>query len=793
MNLRAKNLGLAQTTYLDPNGLARNQSSARNLAALASHALKDRRFAEYVQTRRHSYEVAGPEGQKRLVTWKSTNRLLEMEGYDGIKTGTTNAAGSCLVASGHRGGDHLIVVVLGSTSNDGRYIDARNLFRWAWHERGTKHEPLGSGTSKPTVDQVFDALRGVRSFKEVALSPDGKHLAWVEAMPEAGDGPSSRSAIYVMEEGVPGAKPRRITAGDGTKVHEEHDLAWSPDGSRLAFLSDREKPGQLQLYVARVGEGQPRRLTSLTGFVASPSWSPDGKVLGLLFIQDASRVAGPLVAASREVGVIEERIEEQRFTTVEAETGQVRQVSPADLYVYEYDWAPDGKSVVATAAHGSGDNNWYVAELYTILVATGATRPLLQPKMQIACPRWSPDGKSIAFLGGLMSDEGIPAGDIYLVPAAGGGARDLTPDLKASPAWLTWVASTNQILFGVHVDGQSGFATLDPADGKVHWLWKGAEVVTAIGQPGLPSLSLARDGKTSSAIRHSFQHPPEVWAGPLGQWRQRTQANGELRSFWGTVESIRWSSDNFSIQGWLVYPVAYDPSRRYPMVVSVHGGPSWMHRSAWPADSSVVAQLAAAGYFVLLPNPRGSYGQGEAFTRANVKDFGHGDLRDILAGVEEVLRRAPVDERRVGITGWSYGGYMTMWAVTQSHRFRAAVVGAGIANWQSYYGQNQIDQWMIPFFGASVYDDPGVYARSSPINFIKNVKTPTLILVGERDAECPAPQSYEFWHALKTLGVKTQLVVYADEGHAIAQPKHRRDIARRLVAWFEVHLREPAR
>ena len=153
------------------------------------------------------------------------------------------------------------------------------------------------------------------------------------------------------------------------------------------------------------------------------------------------------------------------------------------------------------------------------------------------------------------------------------------------------------------------------------------------------------------------------------------------------------------------------------------------------------------------------------------------------------MARFPIDPERLGVTGWSYGGYMTMWTVTQTGRFKAAMAGAGIANWQSYYGQNLIDQWMIPFFGASVYDDPAVYAQSSPIQFIKNVKTPTLIIVGERDAECPAPQSYEFWHALRTLGVPTELVVYAGEGHRFMNPKNRVDFQDRTVAWFQKYLK----
>ena len=242
------------------------------------------------------------------------------------------------------------------------------------------------------------------------------------------------------------------------------------------------------------------------------------------------------------------------------------------------------------------------------------------------------------------------------------------------------------------------------------------------------------------------------------------------------------------MQGWLLYPKNFDASKKYPLIVDVHGGPSYATLSDWPNAHSYAIPLSAAGYFILLPNPRGSYGQGEAFTRGNVKDFGYGDFQDILAGVDEALRSAPIDPNRLGLTGWSYGGYMTMWGVTQTNRFKAAVAGAGIMNWQSYYGENDIDQWMIPFFGKSVYDDPEVYAKSAPITFIKNVKTPTLVVVGDSDGECPTPQSYEFWHALKTLGVDTQLVVYNHEGHMFAAPKHQRDVTQRMLAWFNGHL-----
>jgi dipeptidyl aminopeptidase/acylaminoacyl peptidase len=194
------------------------------------------------------------------------------------------------------------------------------------------------------------------------------------------------------------------------------------------------------------------------------------------------------------------------------------------------------------------------------------------------------------------------------------------------------------------------------------------------------------------------------------------------------------------------------------------------------------------GYALFYPNPRGSFGQGERFTTANVHDFGYGDLRDILAGVAAAEKVAPIDDARLGITGGSYGGFMTMWAVTQTHRFKAAVAGAGIANWLSYYGENGIDGWMLPYFGASAYQDPAVYAKSSAINFISNVRTPTFAYVGERDIECPAPQTQEFWHAVKALGVPTSVMIYPGEGHALRDPKNTEDVMRRTIEWFDRYL-----
>ncbi|MBV8673591.1 MAG: S9 family peptidase, partial [Acidobacteriaceae bacterium] len=479
------------------------------------------------------------------------------------------------------------------------------------------------------------------------------------------------------------------------------------------------------------------------------------------------------------------------------------------------------------AAPPPGENNWWVAKLYTEkLVHTvtkegtvhwqnfGTSEPAVlvdptNPKstvsgLQIAVPRWSPDGSKIAFIAGLMSDQGSTGGNIYIVPSTGtGDPVNLTAGRKETATWISWYIPP-AIDYSAIAEGSSQFRTigLDFSSGiaakrnviKFHF-------PATLGDGHLEgSISIARG--QFAFIKSSYSEAPEVWyardvaaecADEVNngcyEFKQITHYNDALKPSWGKAESVTWANDGFNVQGWLLYPANYDPAKKYPLVVYVHGGPSSAVLPRWPYAGYGAVPFSALGYFVLMPNPRGSYGEGEKFTQANRKDFGYGDLHDILAGVDTVTRKYSIDPQKVGITGWSYGGFMTMFAVTQTTRFRAAVAGAGISNWLSYYGENSIDQWMIPFFGASVYDDPAVYAKSSAINFIKRVKTPTLVVVGDRDGECPAPQSFEFWHALRDEHVPTELVVYPNEGHGFVDPAHRRDVLERALAWFEEYMR----
>jgi dipeptidyl aminopeptidase/acylaminoacyl peptidase len=662
--------------------------------------------------------------------------------------------------------------------------------------------------ANPKIRAILADLGKVQNVGQASLAPDGKHLAWSERE----RGGSGR--IMVSDVRGEGATPVE-TGPDCTASNPQ----WSRDSRALLFEGDCGKDGQTDLFVSTLN-GQPQQITHLKGFVAHPTWSPDGQRIAFLYVPGATRPAGALAAMKPPSGVIGvEGLEVQRIAAVNARGGgDVELLTPEKLHVYEFDWSPDSGKLAYVAAPPPGENNWWVAQLYTA-AATPNAQPtsIVDPTkdsgslhgLQIAVPRWSPDGSHIAFIGGLMSDQGATGGDLYLVHANGGSPVNLTPRSTDTAVWLNWSQKDSLIvteieagmsrIFSYHLNLSPDMVAPgrllkfegNPLTGKVL-----LEVPASIsdGREAM-SLSIGKDG-TFAVGSSSFEKPPEIYVGELkpgSQLTQVTHVNDGLKPAWGKSKSIDWTNEGFHIQGWLMLPAHFDPAKKYPLIVMVHGGPSSSVLPRWPGAGFGGAPLSAMDYFVLEPNPRGSYGQGERFTMANRKDFGYGDLRDILAGVDAVEKKYPsVDDSRLGLTGWSYGGFMTMFGVTQTHRFHAAVAGAGISNWQSYYGENSIDQWMLPFFGASVYDDPSVYAKSSAIDFIRKVKTPTLVVVGDRDGECPAPQSFEFWHALRDEGVPTELVVYPNEGHGFRNPEHRIDVLERTLNWFDQYLGAPA-
>jgi dipeptidyl aminopeptidase/acylaminoacyl peptidase len=665
-----------------------------------------------------------------------------------------------------------------------------------------------SSPDRTHIEEVLHGLERGRSIGQVAVSPDGKRLAWIDGGRDGGD-----ILVAPLEDLQ---KSERVTAASKPDEHcQEGEIAWKPDSKALAFFSDCAHPGdQDDLYLSRLDGSAAKKLTELKGYEEAPAFSPDGKKIAFLYVAGATRPSGALAAMKPWSGVIgEDNVEIQRVAVADADAGAPAvpiETTPANLHVYEFNWSPDSKSLAYVAADPPGENNWWVAKLYTQALA-GEAKTILAPAevsgplngLQIAVPRWSPDGKVIAFIGGLMSDQGATGGDVWIISAEGGPPRDLSRGRPTSPAWIEWqndeylyvneVAGGNCQLIRFHLQGDR----VSPG-GIVSFGSPIFSIPGTVGD-GKMELSLSPTADHSKFVfsASTFDRPPEIYeakpgtvlASGLDGVIQLSHLNDGVEPAWGKTVSLSWRSDQFRVQGWLTLPRDYDPGRKYPLIVEVHGGPAAAEISHWSSHGLLsVAEFSALGYFVLQPNPRGSFGQGEDFTQANRKDFGYGDLRDILAGVDAVEAKYPVDPGRVGLTGWSYGGFMTMFAVTQTQRFKAAVAGAGISDWRSYYGENSIDQWMIPYFGASVYDDPAVYAKSSAIDFIKQARTPTLAVVGDRDGECPAPQSFEFWHALRDQKIATELVVYPNEGHGFTDPAHVRDVMERAVEWFAQYM-----
>jgi len=673
-----------------------------------------------------------------------------------------------------------------------------------------------SGSAKAHVDEVLKGLSQGQRIGSVAISPDGSMLAYARS----GKGGSE---LVLAPFNDPAHKTQVGAAKKSGSHCADSDPAWAPDSRHLAFLSACESGGdggQQDVFVATVGgdfasgkaKVEVQRLTEARGEVGYPEFSPDGSQIAFLYVEGATRAAGALAAMKPWAGVIgEDGVEIQRVAIVDAAAKKPVAPSfatPAKLHVYEFDWSPDSKSLAYVAADPPGENNWWVAKLYTQPVGSGVetgAKAIFAPAeaagplhgLQIAVPRWSPDGKSIAFIGGLMSDQGSTGGDVWLIPSGGGEAGNMTPERKTSAAWIDWAGGV--LYVSEEAGGNSQLSVIGQPGQRIAIFQPVYSIPATVGDGHLKmSLSTTKDHSIFVFNANSFEHPMEIYAAKVGSatatslagLQQLTHLNDGITPIWGKAESVNWKNDGFDVQGWVLYPAHYDPAKKYGLIVLVHGGPAASAQPSWGGRGSLTAPaFSAMDYFVLEPNPRGSYGQGEAFTAANRKDFGYGDLRDILAGVDAVTAKFPaIDPKRVGLTGWSYGGFMTMFAVTQTQRFKAAVSGAGISDWKSYYGENSIDQWMLPYFGASVYDDPAVYAKSSAIDFIGQVKTPTLTVVGDRDGECPAPQSFEFWHALRDEHVPTQLVVYPNEGHGFVNPEHRTDVLVRALDWFAKYM-----
>lgn len=624
-----------------------------------------------------------------------------------------------------------------------------------------------------TIERLVD----LEHPSDVQLSPDGAAVAFVLGKPYKPDRDTpAPKAIYLIE--VASGVQRKLTGSTGMNDQP----CWSPDGKRLAFVSSRANPEEAQLYLIERDGGEAQALTDLRGTVGVPQWSPDGCWIAFLYSGALDKQEPP----EPDPIVVDESPSFNRVWSVNVDTHALHPLTPADYHVFEYIWSPDGtRLLVLMSSHPNPAEGWYAAQLHTVDLAAGDIRQVCQIPHQIGRLTWSPDGQSIAFVSGIMSDEGNISGEVYVVPAAGGEARCITPGIDHSITWIEW--RDDGILYGGrHIDS-CVVGTIDPESGSHRLISKGMYSINGFGAQRVHA---ARNGDRFAVLKSSFGSESNIYLGSLngGEWQRLTNLAFDREAFPPLhVENRFWSHpDGTPVHGFLVFPPGYTPGKRYPLFVHMHGGPSW---SYVPYFTSPWERLMAArGCLVLMPNPRGSWGRGHAYQTANVGDLGGGDWQDINAGIDAVIAEGLADPERIAAGGWSYGGYLVAWAVTQTDRFRCAIAGASITSYESNYGVVSNREWQTTMFGSNVYDDYDLHRSRSPIAFASRVKTPTLLVHGEKDPLAPVQQAMEFYIALKHFGVPTQLVIYPREPHGFSERAHQIDLFQRMLGWVDQYL-----
>jgi dipeptidyl aminopeptidase/acylaminoacyl peptidase len=617
----------------------------------------------------------------------------------------------------------------------------------------------------------------------VAVSPDGTRVAATVAATFTRKGERAESSIWLVPTDGR-SEARQVTPGGG----EDALPRWSPSGAELAFASDRDHPGRMSLYLLAEGSGEAVPLADIEGSVEDARWAPDGRSLLVLAADLGAHRAGAqtattiveLAGAEQDPKVVRPARAWRRLFRVEAESGATAEVGPEGLNVWEFDWRD---FVVAVCSDDPSESAWYDARLAVLDLDVRSARTLRIPEWQIQGPRISPDGTRVAFVEGFCSDRGLLAGTVHVLDVAGGEARPLAPELDVG--MVAWQDDATLLYAAWRGLGSScGTLRLDgTADERC-----GGDFTLGIRYA--PLVAASRDGGTLATILDAPDSPPEVVVLDEGGPRPITDLNGAAaaeipRPDW---ERFSWEAeDGLEIEGLLALP----PDRGtqpLPLVVLVHGGPT----SCWTWELApyrgAANLLAAAGYAVLLPNPRGSAGRGQAFARANLGDLGGGDLRDILAGVDALVEASSVDDARVAIMGGSYGGFMSCWAITQTDRFAAAIPQAVVSNWTSFHLTTNIGRFDVLFLGSDPYDPAGEYPRRSPVMHARGCRTPTLIVHGAEDLCTPVGQAHELYNALVEAGCDVELVVYPREGHGWLEWEHQIDAWERIRGWLDRHL-----
>jgi dipeptidyl aminopeptidase/acylaminoacyl peptidase len=638
-----------------------------------------------------------------------------------------------------------------------------------------------SRAQAPASAWTPELMMTVKRVSAVTPSPDGQQVAFVvaEALME---GEKSEWLSHVHLAAADGSGSRQLTRGEKSATVPR----WSPDGQWLGFVSARS--GKANVWRISPAGGEAEMITDEKGGVSTFEWAPDGKSLAFVMRDAKSEAEEKADKERRDWRTIDENVKMNRLYVSPVDKGAdgkrvARLLTPGALSVGELSWSPDGRTIVFDHQKTPSTNDWPTSDISQVSIADGAIKPLLSGRAAESEPIYSPDGRSIAFV--ISDDPPSWATErrVQIMPAGGGPVRTLaaTPDAQAD---LVGWSTDGARLFISETHGVAGRIMALPVDGA-------APTALDAGPLSITAVSINRNGSVLGYVAQDVDRAPEPFVAKIGGTLTHVKVASVQRAFepaLGRSEAISWkSTDGRTVEGLLTYPTGYKPGARVPLLLVIHGGPAGVFVRSFVGAASPypIAAFAARGYAVLRANPRGSSGYGRDFRYANKGDWGGGDYRDLMSGVDHVVSLGVADPARLGVMGWSYGGFMTSWVVTQTKRFKAASAGAAVTNLMSFTGVTDIPGFVPDYFAGEYWDVLDRWRAHSAMFNVKGVTTPTLIQHGEADDRVPVSQGYEFYNALKRQGVTTRLTVYPRQPHSFTEPKMTLDAARANLEWFD--------